>query len=168
MQLAFSNLEKIFSIDNFISNFLDGLSIEEAIKGIPNAIMAIFDGVLAFFRDPVGVATDIFTKVKDMIVDSFMWLVQKAIGKVAGLIPGMSSLLPDWAISAEDKALAGLKDKQTMNENTLLGMQMDKSALERRAGIAQRSMSSAQTEIADIENIIKIQTYLKLAQCQLR
>ena len=42
-----------------------------------------------------------------------------------------------------------------MNENTLLGMQMDKSALERRAGIAQRSMSSAQTEIADIENIIK-------------
>ena len=151
--------KKIFGDDNFISNFLDGFSIEEAIKGIPNAIMAIFDGVLAFFRDPVGVATDIFTKVKDMIVDSFMWLVQKAIGKVAGLIPGMSSLLPDWAISAEDKALAGLKDKQTMNENTLLGMQMDKSALERRAGIAQRSMSSAQTEIADIENIIKTGDY---------
>ena len=46
-----------------------------------------------------------------------------------------------------------------MNENALLGMQMDKSALERRAGIAQRSMTSAQSEIADIENIIKTGDY---------
>ena len=151
--------KKIFGDENFISEFLDSFSIEEAIKGIPQAIMKVFDGVMAFFRDPVGVATDVFTKIKDMIVDSFMWLVQKAIGKVAGLIPGMSSLLPDWAISPEEKALASLKDERTMNENQSLGLQFDQDALTRRNNMAKRSMDASAKEIADIENIIATGDY---------
>ena len=139
--------------------WMSDFSFEDTIKAIPRMIFKIFDGIMAFINDPLGVASDIFTKVKDMIVDSFMWLVQKAIGKVAGLIPGMSSLLPEWAISPEDKALASLKDQKKVNQNQQQSLGFETDMLTARANRAKSVRDSTVDEIAKIQKIIDTGDY---------
>ena len=63
---------------------LDEFSFEESIKAIPQLFQKIFDGITAFFKDPIGVTGNIISKLFDAIKEAIM-----------GLIRSIALFLPD-------------------------------------------------------------------------
>ena len=55
---------------------LDEFSFEESIKAIPKLFQKIFDGITAFFKDPIGVTGNIISKLFDAIKEAIMSLIR--------------------------------------------------------------------------------------------
>ena len=100
---------------NFATKFLEEFDFVKAIKAIPNAIIAIIDGIVEFIKDPVGIGTQVLKGVVNGLKDFFLGAVKFIISK----FPLMSAVAPDFLKTAGQKRLSELQEQKRLLEGEL-------------------------------------------------
>jgi len=124
--------------------FIDDFSFEDTIKAIPRMIMKIFDTIIAFIKDPVGVGKKVFTSITDGIKTAFFAILRKAVS----FIP--QKLLPKF-----------LRDPIEGIGKQISSFEKNAESSLRRSNRASGSAAEAQTEIERIQNMIATGNYDK-------
>ena len=125
-----------------VMKFIDDFSFEDTIKAIPRMIMKIFDTIIAFIKDPVGVGKKVFTSIAGGIKAAFFGILRKAVS----FIP--DRFLPDFLLDPAEKIGKQISSFEKITEKSL------KSASRKSS-----KASKAQTEIERIQNMIATGNY---------
>jgi len=102
---------------NFATKFLEEFDFVKAIKAIPNAIIAIIDGIVEFIKDPVGIGKQVLKGVVNGLKDFFLGAVKFIISK----FPLMSAVAPDFLKTAGQKRLSDLQEQKRLLTGELEG-----------------------------------------------
>ena len=127
-----------------VMKFIDDFSFEDTIKAIPRLIMKIFDTIIAFIKDPVGVGKKVFTSIAGGIKAAFFGMLRKAVSFVP------DRFLPDFLLDPAEKIGKQISSFEKITEKSL-----------KKAGRTSSSADKAQTEIERIQNMIATGNYDK-------
>ena len=127
-----------------VMQFIDDFSFEDTIKAIPRMIMKIFDTIIAFIKDPVGVGKRVFESIAGGIKAAFFGILRKAVSFVP------DRFLPDFLLDPGEKIGKQISSFEKSAEKSL-----------KKAGRTSAAADKAQTEIERIQNMIATGNYDK-------
>ena len=127
-----------------VMKFIDDFSFEDTIKAIPRMIMKIFDTIIAFIKDPVGVGKKVFESIAGGIKAAFFGMLRKAVSFVP------DRFLPDFLLDPIEGIGKQISSFEKNAESSL-----------RRSNRASGSAAAAQTEIERLQNMIATGVYDK-------
>jgi hypothetical protein len=138
-----------------IGRVLQDFSFEDAIKAIPDFFQSVFDSIAAFFKDPVGVGSQVISNLYDSIKQMFMGILRS----IVSAIPGGRTLFPGLF---ETKYDAEIETREGMKKD--LSRQMRSATQEfnranRDASFTEREIRNTRAEIARVEEFIATKNY---------
>tara|TARA_B100000003_G_scaffold20863_1_gene16801 strand:+ start:1776 stop:3467 length:1692 start_codon:yes stop_codon:yes gene_type:complete len=101
-----------------VARFLEGFSFEKTLKAIPNAVLKVFDSVLEFFNDPIGISRNILSDVVGGIKNLLLF----AIRGIISTIPNVPKAVLDLFLTDEERLAKNLKDQENLK------FELDKTA----------------------------------------
>lgn len=138
-----------------IGRVLQDFSFEETIKAIPDFFMSIFDAIAAFFKDPVGVGSQVISNLYDSIKQMFMGILRS----IVDAIPGGRTLFPGLFETKYDAEIETREGMQKDLSAQMRAAQFDFNSAAGNADRFERTIAGSQNKIAQLEEYIATKNY---------